>query len=171
LKLYESLDVKSENVKSALSAMPPSNMQQETVTYFLLFTGHMIDKPDRKEPRFPASKEVKVRQAIKDKLIVEKNKMEEGRVLCGVAGGACGSDILFHEICAELDIPSQMFLAITMEKFLVESVAFAGIGWIEGFDKLYEKIPHPVLSDQKELPKWLQKNKAIIFGLAITFGN
>lgn len=157
LKLYESLAVKSENVKAALSAMPPSNMQQQTVTYFLLFTGHMIDKPDRKEPRFPASKELKVRQAIKDKLILEKNKMEEGRVLCGVAGGACGGDILFHEICAELDIPTQMFLAIPREKFLVESVAFAGIDWIERFDKLYEKIPHQVLSDQKELPKWLQK--------------
>ncbi|MEO8860620.1 MAG: tetratricopeptide repeat-containing protein [Ginsengibacter sp.] len=157
LKLYESLAVKSENVKAALSAMPPSNASKKPVTYFLLFTGHMIDKPDRKQPRFPASKEVEVRKAIKDKLVLEKNKMEEGSVLCGVAGAACGGDILFHEICAELDIPTQMFLAIPREKFLVESVAFAGIDWIERFDKLYEKLPHPVLSDQKELPKWLQK--------------
>lgn len=157
LKLYEALAIKPENVKAALTALPPVNMQQKTVTYFLLFTGHMIDKPERREPRFPASKEVQVRQAIKDSLILEKNKMQEGSVLCGIAGGACGGDILFHETCAELDIPTQMFLAVPREKFLVESVAFASVDWIERFDKLYSKIPHPVLSDEKELPKWLQK--------------
>ncbi|MDQ6901598.1 MAG: hypothetical protein M3139_01140 [Bacteroidota bacterium] len=157
LILYESLGVKSENVMAALNALPPLSASQKPVTYFLLFTGHMIDKPDRKEPRFPASKESKIRQAIKEKLILEKNKMGEGSVFCGIAGGACGGDILFHEVCAELDIPSQMFLAIPREKFLVASVAFAGVDWIERFDKLYKKSPHPILSDQKELPKWLQK--------------
>jgi hypothetical protein len=157
LKIYEELGVKADNVKAALGAMPPESTQKNLTNYYLLFTGHMIDKSDRKEPRFPASKEAEVRQWIKEKVIEEKNKMEEGSSLSGIAGGACGGDILFHEVCAELGIPTQMLLALPRDQFLVESVAFAGISWIERFDNLYKKLPHPVLTDQKELPKWLQK--------------
>jgi hypothetical protein len=31
--------------------------------------------------------------------------------LIGIAGGACGGDILFHEVCEELKIPTRLFLA------------------------------------------------------------
>jgi hypothetical protein len=159
LKIYEALSVQPANVQAALKALPQISGQQNSPTYFFLFTGHMIDKPGRQEKRFPPGKEAEVRQSIKDIVAREKNKGESSN-LCGIAGGACGGDILFHEICVELDIPSQMFLALPREQFLVESVAFAGNDWIERFDNLYKKLPHRVLSDQKELPKWLQKKPA-----------
>ncbi len=157
LKIYERLEVKPENVTSALLAIPPAEIQQKQTNYFLLFTGHMIDKPDRTETRFPASKEAVVRQQVKEKIMEVQRKMKEGYVLTGIAGGACGGDILFHEICGELGIATQMYLALPREQFLVESVAFAGPEWIERFDNLYNKLPHPVLSDNAALPKWLQK--------------
>ena len=157
LKLYEMLNVKTENVKAALSALPPGTDQQNKTAYSILFTGHMIDTPGRKEPRFPASKENEVRQWIKAKVIEEKNKIGDSYVLQGIAGGACGGDILFLEICEELGIPAQMYLALPREQFLVESVAFAGNDWVERFDNLFKKLPHKVLSESKELPKWLQK--------------
>ncbi|MEO6329870.1 MAG: hypothetical protein ABIO55_13110, partial [Ginsengibacter sp.] len=51
----------------------------------------------------------------------------------------------------------QMPLAIPREQFIAESVAFAGPDWIERFDKLYKKLPHPVLSETRELSGWLRK--------------
>jgi len=151
------LNVKAGNIKSALTALPEADGQQKVATYHLLFTGHMIDKPDRKEPRFPASKEALVKEEIKKKIIEEKNKLSENKKLLGIAGGACGGDILFHEICEELGIDSHMYLALPRKQFIVESVAFAGSDWIERFDKLYKKLPHPLLSENQELPNWLRK--------------
>ena len=159
LKTYEALGVKADNIKAVLNVLPPEGEQQTNITAYLLFTGHMIDKPGREKPRFPASKEAAARQAIKEKIAEEQKKLPEGSNLTGIAGGACGGDILFHEICAELGIPTQMYLALPREQFLVTSVAFAGNNWIERFDKLFNKLPHPVLSENKELPRWLQKKQ------------
>jgi Tetratricopeptide Repeats-Sensor len=159
LKLYHALGVKTDNITSALTALPEADGQQKKTTHYILFTGHMIDKADRKEPRFPASKETSVREAIKEKIIEEKNKLAEGDSLIGIAGGACGGDILFHEVCEEIGIKTQMFLALPEDEFKVESVAFAGPVWIERFNRLFLKLSHPVLSANKELPKWLQNKK------------
>ncbi len=159
LKIYEALDVKTDNVKAALAAITIEDNKQPVSIHYLLFTGHMIDKADRKEPRFPASKEKSVREEIAKKVLSEKNKLEANVTLMGIAGGACGGDILFHEVCAELGIKTHMYLALPRDQFIVESVAFADSDWIERFDKLFTQIPHPVLADDIELPKWLSKKE------------
>lgn len=124
---------------------------QENHQHYLLFTGHMIDKPDREIPRFSAKKENVVRQKMKEE--IEKVKRNTTGKLKGIAGGACGGDILFHEICRELDISTELFLALPREKFLVESVAFAGPGWVERFNKLFNKLPVRVLSKSQKFPR------------------
>jgi hypothetical protein len=85
----------------------------------------------------------------------EKEKIETDIV--GMAGGASGGDILFHEACAELGIRTELFLALPREQFVVESVQKAGAEWIERFDRLYKKLPRRGLAQTKELPNWLQK--------------
>lgn len=62
-------------------------------------------------------------------------------------------------MCAELGIQTELYLALPPEDFKAESVAFAGTNWIERFDALYQKLPHHMLCDTKELPAWLQKKK------------
>lgn len=158
LKIYEQLNVVPENVKAVLAVLPETQLpgQQEQLHY-LLFTGHMLDKPGRKEPRFPADKEMPVTQKIKEE--IEKVKSKAGGKLLGIAGGACGGDIIFHEACQELGISSALYLAVPREQFLVESVEFAGTEWIDRFDKLYKSLPTHILSQVKDLPKWLQKKK------------
>lgn len=156
LKMYEALGVKTDNIQAVLGILPAENEQAPLPTHYILFTGHMIDKPDRANPRFPASKELVAREAIKQAVIAEINKLPVGTKIAGVTGGACGGDILFLEVCGELGIAAQMLLAMPREKFLKASVSFAGSQWIERFDKLVAKLPHPVLSDDEELPKWLQ---------------
>ena len=155
LRLFEKLGFKTANVDASLAVFPPVDVSQKT--YYLLFTGHMIDKPDRAEPRFPASKELAVRQKIKEQIEAEKARLGPDRPLMAITGGACGGDILFLEVCAELGIKSQMFLALPREDFLQASVDFAGIGWRDRFDKLYQTLPHPILSESSDLPKWLSK--------------
>jgi hypothetical protein len=157
LQMYEQLNIKPENVKVALATLPAETAAKKEKTHYLLFTGHMIDQPTRATPRFPASKEEAVREQIKEKVLAEKSQVTGP--LLGIAGGACGGDILFHEVCAELKIPSEMYLALPKDKFAVESVSFAGANWMERYYKLIRDVPNPILADSKEMPKWLQKKE------------
>lgn len=114
--------------------------------HYILFTGHMIDKKDRKEPRFPANKEMIVRAEILKRLIQEKATNNQ---LTGIAGGACGGDILFHELCEEIGIHTEMYLALPVEEFKKSSVSFAGKDWDARFDRLTKKITVHILPTEK----------------------
>lgn len=116
--------------------------------HYILFTGHMIDKQDRKNPRFPAYKEEAVKQKIHKQLLQEKEKTK--LPLQGIASGACGGDILFHEACLQLGIPTQVYLPSQPEAFKGDSVSFAGDDWNERFNKLIKTLPvHLLPSSEK----------------------
>ena len=155
LRIYEELKVMPENVQAALGAFSEVVLPDDPAArHYILFTGHMIDQSQRKEPRFPPAKEAAARAAIKEAVQQEIEK-SKGPVM-GMSGGACGGDILFHEVCEELSVPTELFLALPREQFLVESVQFAGPQWVERFDRLYKKLPKKILAQSKELPAWLQ---------------
>jgi hypothetical protein len=158
LKIYEALDIKKENMQASLAALGEISVTQKCPVHTLLFTGHMIDRPGRAVPRFPNSKADEIKERIKQAILEEKARLPEGTVVEGIAGGACGGDILFHEICLDLGIASKIFLAMPRDEFIVESVAFAGPAWLDRFNVLNSKLPHPEIADKKGLPKWL-KNK------------
>lgn len=161
LLLYGQLGIAQDNIKAALEALPALSAEaSKPKNYYLLFTGHMIDRPDRSEPRFPAKLEPQVKIAITEKVRLEKERVEkENEVLIGLAGGGSGGDILFHEVCAELGIKTRLFLALPRDQFVAESVAFAGPGWTDRFDQLYNRLPVEVLAQSRELPNWLKKKK------------
>jgi len=108
-----------------------------------LFTGHMIDAKDRQNPRFPAYKEGNVRKEIRKHLIKVKQTTKDE--ITGIAGGACGGDILFHEVCAEINIPTEIYLALPVEEFKKASVSFAGATWEARFDSLIKELPIHIL--------------------------
>jgi hypothetical protein len=131
----------------------------------LLFTGHMIDAPGREKKRFPADMEGEARRAIRDAVVKEVEA--SGGVSCAFAGCANGGDILFLEVCAELDIPTWIYLAIPPERYVVASVQKGGPQWVERFWKLYdahaERKRVRVLSEaadvvdkRDDLPAWLR---------------
>jgi tetratricopeptide (TPR) repeat protein len=143
----------------------PAAPQRQRV---LLFAGHMIDAPDRKTPRFPADKEGVAREKIKEAVVKE---MSAGAgVACGYAGGASGGDILFQEVCAELGIPTRLYIAIPPRDYVKTSVAKAGPQWVERFWKIYNEHSAQgqarVLSDATDvndsseyLPAWLRTKR------------
>jgi hypothetical protein len=97
----------------------------------LVFTGHMIDRPDRAEPRFPAWAEGRARAGIRD-AILRLQWAGPGESL-GIAGAANGGDLLFHEVCGELGIATRVLLALPVAEFVARSVAPAGARWVERF--------------------------------------
>ena len=117
----------------------------------------MIDAPGRKEPRFPPDKEGVARLAIRE--AIEAEQRRPGGISFGIAGGASGGDILFHEICAELGIPTRLYLALPQNQFIQASVAPAKGDWVERFDRLTEELPVRALAESEELPSWLVEKR------------
>ena len=80
--------------------------------------------------------------------------------MTAIAGGASGGDILFHELCQEMHISSQIYLALPSDKYKKASVSFAGKDWDARFDKLIGELPVNVLPQgkSKEDSIWEQTN-------------
>ena len=158
LVLYQSLGILADNIRAALDNIAPSTGQvQEPPPHVILFTGHRIDAPGRSTPRFPAAKEKQARGMISEAVAKEKEKAN-GRII-GLTGGACGGDILFHEVCEELSIPSHMYLVLPKNEYIKASVADGGPEWVERFNRLYDKLKPKILSDSDRLPRWLRAKK------------
>jgi len=118
----------------------------------------MIDNPTRKTLRFPAEKEHAVAEALEKQLSLEKEKIRDNIV--GIASGASGGDILFHEICKKLKISTEMYLALPREDFKKKSVTFAGKSWEKRFENLTDLIPTHILPQKSDAGQnvWEQTN-------------
>lgn len=132
--------------------------EAETPALVLCFTGHMIDAPDRPDARrrFPptAAAEATARKRIEEAVRQEINGNPDG--VLGIASGACGGDILFHEVCRDLGIRTEVLLALPIDALEVASVQRGGPGWIERYRALLAPPTVPrVLQPSEALPHWL----------------
>jgi tetratricopeptide (TPR) repeat protein len=91
----------------------------------ILFSGHIIDRPGRKEPRFPPEKEVIVRQRIAAQL----DEWKIGQSDLAMCGGAAGGDILFAELCLERGAHVRLLLASPLPEFMESSVRLPTGNW------------------------------------------
>jgi hypothetical protein len=160
LGFYQALAVLRENVEAALTIpeLGGEETKPQKPLHVFLFTGHQIDSPGRKTPRFPPDREDVARREIKAKIEQEMRGLTDAPKL-GLAGAASGGDILFHEICAELGIPTLVYLALPENKFINESVAPAEGNWVDRFRALLRsKKENEVrqLAETDEVPKWLR---------------
>jgi hypothetical protein len=161
LSLYQRLGILTENTQAALDNIPEVGQKQKSLEEapprVILFTGHRIDAPDRQKSRFPPEKEDQAQAMILVAVSGEKEKAT-GKLL-GISGGASGGDILFHEICRELDIPTKMYLVLPKNDYIKASVADGGPSWVERFKRLFDQMQPEILSDSGELPRWLRAKK------------
>ena len=107
-----------------------------------IFTGHMIDHPDRHAPRFPDS----ISPDIKKEIL---GKLEEHGVRIGYCSLACGGDILFAEALLELGGEVNIFLPFAMSDFLETSVEFAGKEWVDRFNSLISRAGVNFITEEK----------------------
>jgi hypothetical protein len=98
----------------------------------VVFTGHMIDRPEREKPRFREKDTEAVRAAID----AELERLGAG---FGYASAACGSDIIFLEAMLERGGEIHVVLPAPAEAFRAGSVDFAGPEWGKRFDRVLER--------------------------------
>lgn len=98
------------------------------------FVGHMVDRPDRAQPRFPESCEAQVRDAL-------RASIQSLRIQVGICALACGSDILFAETLLEAGGEVNAVLPFQQDDFEEISVRFAGQRWVDRFHRLLARVP------------------------------
>jgi tetratricopeptide (TPR) repeat protein len=128
---YGDLSTTRRQARLLLSHLP--NAPQEVakalqIPPVLVFSGHMIDGPDRRAARFPASLEPLVRESI-------RAQVARTAPVALYGSAACGADILCLEAARELGIETHVVLPFPAEEFRHVSVDFAGGDWGPRFDR------------------------------------
>lgn len=155
VEMFGELGVRTERVQACLASFPRAPKPPAPLVQAIVFTGHMIDAPGRETPRFPATQEETARRAI-HKAVADRIGATPPGYCLGIAGGANGGDILFHEICAALGIETRVLLTMPETEFIAESVAHGGPDWVRRFEALIKRAPVQTLGDSKDLPRWMR---------------
>jgi hypothetical protein len=144
----------------------------------LMFVGLRADSTSRRG-RFPPESVEGARQAIETAIDDEIRKAGRQAIAFGIAAGASGGDLQFHEICRTKLIPTRMCLALRKPQYVGQYVAPAGREWVEKFSEIYRYIDEQqepahgapgesrkhglrndfrihVFTEFSDLPRWLQ---------------
>ncbi len=92
------------------------------------FTGHLLDAPGRRSPRFPESAVPAVRRGIDAAL-------EELGAGIGYCSAACGADTLFLEALQARGGETNVVLPFDRPDFFACSVGYAGEGWVKRVER------------------------------------
>lgn len=103
---------------SAVLSIPP----------VVAYSGHMIDAPDRAQPRFAPQDEGRIRSAVCERLARLAPVAVYG-------SAACGADLLFLEAAHELGCETHVILPFPGEAFRRTSVDYAGGDWGRRFER------------------------------------
>jgi RNA polymerase sigma factor (sigma-70 family) len=181
LDLFRSLGIRKdladqviEAIDSRFEASEPEKTKKSV--HLVIVAGHRIDEPERSTKRFPAASEERAR----DLLHAELNGLRaDSHDLIVVASASAGTDIVTHELCDELGIPSSICLPMPAERF--SSAALTGHAiqsWRSRFLSLIKSHETLVLCEREGLPRWQQNSDgndasgtAQIVGIAEDAGN
>jgi hypothetical protein len=125
------------------AATPPPPRQ------VLLFSGHLVDTPDRAHPRFPADK---VGAAARH-IAAELDVLDAGPADLAITQGAAGGDLLFAEACLARDVPVQLLLPLPEAEFIAQSMlpCVDGAAWRERYRAVKARLTLPPLQADEAL--------------------
>ena len=98
----------------------------------VLFSGHMVDRPDRPIPRFPESKA----DAAANRIGHELDQLQVRPGDLGISQAASGGDLLFAEACLARGMRLEIYLPLREPEFVASSVSFAAPRWQQKYDAL-----------------------------------
>jgi hypothetical protein len=166
IEIYRDLDIFTANVSPTLALLGKTTTESTVKLRPLIFSGHMIDSPGRVHARFPASEETAARQRIKEAVSAIKAEADKRQEqLLGMAGATDGGDLLFHEVCAELGIDTEVFLPVP--ELTYRATAMSGrSGWVQRYHAVLTRATETakakgrgdgvhVLARTDALPAWL----------------
>jgi class 3 adenylate cyclase len=108
----------------------------------IAFSGHMIDRAERKSPRFPASLEAPLAAALRETLARLGPSI-------GYAQAACGADLLFLEAMQDAGMATHIVLPFAPADYVRTSVAFAGDPWIARFGRALGRATSVTLATEE----------------------
>ena len=168
LKLFASLGIKTDIAQKVIDTIdqriifhksfssPEQKEKLPKPKHLILFAGHLVDAPNRLQPRFPGNKETQAKKLIKaelTKIIQDREKFHYE----GLASAAPGSDILFHEVCQEIEINIPSKICLPMPTNIYSAKIFQDLNdWRSRFLALEDKHEVLELSDRDGLPRWLK---------------
>ena len=173
LQLLKDLAFRPENVEAGIATFDralqklakPEDWKPRQV---LLFSGHMIDAPGRRPPRFPAEKEPAAAQKIAEAL----DQLGAGPEDLALAQGASGGDLLFLETCRQRGVHLQLLLPLEEPAFIERSIlpSAGGDKWRDRFYQLKSGLkddPRIMPDELGPLPKGVTRSSAAICGCSI----
>jgi tetratricopeptide (TPR) repeat protein len=155
LRLLNDLSFQIEQVAAGIQAFeralerlkkPAETWQPRQV---LLFSGHMVDKPDRETPRFPLDK-VPIAEAEIAKAL---DQLGAGPEDLALTQGASGGDLIFAEACQKRGVKLQLMQPFPEPEFIERSVAPANGDWRSRFFDVRANLTLPSLCMTNELGK------------------
>jgi tetratricopeptide (TPR) repeat protein len=167
LTLLRDIDFRPAETAAALAIVdreiarstPPFEPRQ-----VLLFSGHMIDGPDRVPPRFPAEREALAAERIAQAL----DQLGAGPGDLALAQAANGGDLLFLEACQARGVRLQLLLPFEEPEFIERSILVASNGeqWRQRYFAVtaaLEVAPRIMPDELGSLPKSLRGEPANAF--------
>jgi tetratricopeptide (TPR) repeat protein len=108
----------------------------------ILFSGHMVDAPSRKTPRFPADKEPIAARKIAEAL----DQLGAGPEDLAHCQAAAGGDLLFLEACQQRGVRCQVLLPFPEPEFIERSIlpSAGGDKWRERFYRVKDRLKEPM---------------------------
>ncbi len=100
----------------------------------LLATGHMVDEPDRREPRFPTDQVARVSGEVRAAL----EEWAIGPDSTVITGGARGADLIVAEEAQARGARIVLCLALPQEEFEQRSVDIPGTDWLTRFRRIVD---------------------------------
>ena len=153
LLLLQELGFAEDNVQAAiavfdraLARLPMPGCEWEPRRVFL-FSGHMVDAPDRQIPRFPES----LVDAAFERIASRLETLGAGPDDLALTQGACGADLLFTEVCAARGVPITWLQPFKESEFIRRSVVRCGEHWRQRYLDARQRLGHPIRSAPEEL--------------------
>jgi hypothetical protein len=157
---------------AATISLGPAQARSHVPRNVLLFSGHMIDAPDRPVIRFPERAVPIAARAIAARL----DELQAGPPDLAICGGACGGDLLFAEAALQRGARLEIYLPLDEEAFLASSVEFAGSNWRARFEQAkarsvvrappQDRVPMPTGLDPYEANNQRMLHEAQAAGVA-----
>lgn len=155
LLLLQELDFRPEVVSAGISLLDRAIDKTSAATerwqprQAILFSGHMMDGPDRPQPRFPAAMEAAARERIGAAL----DALDTGADDIAYCQAASGGDLLFLEAAQQRQVRCQVLLPFDEATFLQRSVLHSvhGKQWLDRYYAVKEKLTLPIRLMPEEL--------------------
>lgn len=109
----------------------------------LLFSGHLVDAPDRAQARFPPEKV----GAAARRIAAELERLDAGPADLAITQGAAGGDLLFAEACLARRVPLQLMLPLPEDQFIAQSMlpCIDGAAWRDRYLAVRARLTLPLL--------------------------